>query len=389
MILNVVKVGEESFSSLRKGSFVQQNPTRRRLFAVLSRALPSVFLGAVVSALLPFSSGAYGQTQAAGGQASESAVVNVYSSRHYDVDKEINDAFTKATGIRVNVVSVKEAAQLVERMKAEGKRSPADVLMTVDVGNLQVAKSAGLFGKLKSSTVTDGVPAHLRDSDDEWTAVSFRARVIAYDKSKIKEGEITSYEDLADPKWKGRVLVRSSNHVYNQSLAASLVTALGEEKTESWARGVTQNLARKPEGGDTDQLKAIAAGRGQIAVVNSYYAGRLLASNTDEDKKTMQNIALLFPNQGDRGTHVNVSGVGLVKNAPHAAAARKYIDFWLSKESQSKIANAMFEFPAVVGVEPAPVVKAFGSPKFDTVPLSKVAANSPTAIRILDKAGWR
>lgn len=367
---------------------MQKNQPRRRFLSLLR----SVAVATGMCALLPVS--LFGGSQAlaqtgAKPAASETAVVNVYSSRHYDVDKEINDAFTKATGIRVNVVSVKEAAQLVERLKAEGKRSPADVLMTVDVGNLQLAKTAGLFGKLGSDAVNKGVASHLRDADDEWTAVSFRARVIAYDKTKIKVDEISRYEDLADPKWKGRVLVRSSNHVYNQSLAASLVTALGEEKTESWAKGITANLARKPEGGDTDQLKAIAAGRGHLAIVNSYYAGRLLASTKEEDKAVMQNIALLFPNQADRGTHVNVSGVGLVKTAPNAAAARKYIDFWLSKESQEKIANAMYEFPALTGVEPAPVVKAFGSPKFDTVPLSKVAANSPTAIRILDRAGWR
>jgi len=341
--------------------------------------------------------GAFAQPAPATSPASTSStgVVNVYSSRHYDVDTEINDAFTKATGIKVNLVSVKEAAQLVERMKAEGKKSPADVLMTVDVGNLYAAQAAGLFRKLDSKVVQDGVPANLRDTAGEWTAVTFRARVIAYDKTKVKDGEITTYENLADPKWKGRVLVRSSNHVYNQSLAASLMTASGEKKAEEWARGVTANLARKPEGGDTDQLKAIAAGRGQLAIVNSYYAARLLASEKTEDKKVMQNIGILFPNQSDRGTHVNVSGAGITKGAPNAEAARKYIEFWLSAESQAKMANSMHEFPAVKGIESSAALKsltatqAAGAPKFDEVLLSKVAANTPAAIRLMDKAGWR
>ena len=338
--------------------------------------LASIVLGSVVSA-------------AASHLAFAEEVVNVYSSRHYEVDKEIDDAFAKATGIKVNVVNVKEAAQLIERLKAEGKKSPADVLMTTDVGNIQAAQAAGLFQKLASPVVEKGVPTHLRDSNGEWTAVTVRARVIAIDKTKIKDGEIKTYEDLADPKWKGKMLVRSSNHVYNQSLAASIVTASGEKKAEDWARGVTANLARKPEGGDTDQLKAIAAGRGQIAIVNSYYAARLLGSDKAEDKKIMENISILFPNQSDRGTHINVSGAGIVKHAPNASAARKYIEFWLSAQSQAKLASSLHEYPALKGVETSAAVKGFGTPTFDAVSLSKIAGNTPVAIRLMDKAGWR
>jgi iron(III) transport system substrate-binding protein len=274
-------------------------------------------------------------------------------------------------------------------MKAEGKKSPADVLMTVDVGNLYAAQSAGLFQKLGLPVVEKTVPANLRDTGDEWTAVSFRARVIAFDKTKVKPEDVKSYADLANPKFKGKLLVRSSNHVYNQSLAASLVVADGEPKAEAWMRGVTANLARKPEGGDTDQLKAIAAGRGQVAIVNSYYAARLIASDKPEDKKVMENIGLAFPEQGGRGTHVNVSGIGLAKNAPNAAAARKYLEFWLSPESQAKMAASMHEYPAVTGVEPSVAVKSLGAWKFDTSPLSKIASATPVSIRLLDKAGWR
>jgi iron(III) transport system substrate-binding protein len=315
--------------------------------------------------------------------------INVYSSRHYEVDKEINEAFTKATGIKVKVVSVKEAAQLMERMKAEGKRSPADVLMTVDVGNLYAAKKADLFQKLSLPEAQAKVPAHLRDGDDLWVGLTFRARVIAYQKDKVKPEEVATYESLSDPKWKNRLLVRSSNHVYNQSLTASLVQAQGEAKAEDWAKGITANLARKPEGGDTDQIKAIAAGRGDLAIVNSYYAARLLASEKSEDKKLMEKIGLSFPNQSDRGTHINVSGMGIAKHAPQPEAARQYVAFWLGEQAQTLLAQQNFEYPVVKGVEPTEQVKKLGTPKFDDVPLTKVAEQTPVAIRVLDRAGWR
>ena len=316
-------------------------------------------------------------------------VVNVYSSRHYEVDQEVNDAFTKATGIQVNLVAMKEAGQILERLKAEGKNSPADVLLTVDFGNLSAASTAGLLGKLNSEVVEKKVPAALRDEGNEWTSIAFRARVIAFDKTKIKAGEIKDYEDLAKAQWKGKVLVRSSNHIYNQSLTASILKANGEASTEDWAKKVTENLARKPEGGDTDQLKGIAAGRGQIAIVNSYYAGRLLGSSKPEDKKIMENIELVFPNQSGRGTHINVSGAGILKNSPHAPAARKYIEFWLSPEIQAKLSNVMYEFPVIKGAELSPVLKSFGAPKFDSASLTQLALQAPLAVRILDRAGWR
>lgn len=315
--------------------------------------------------------------------------LNVYSSRHYDVDKKVNDAFTQKTGIKVNLVSVTEATQLIERMKAEGKRSPADVLLTVDVGNLQRAVDADLFRKLGSPVVKQKVPASLRDDKDLWTAISFRARVLVYNKDKVKAEDLSTYEDLASAKWKGRLLVRTSNHVYNQSLAASLLTAHDPKKVEEWVKGIADNLARKPQGGDTDQIKAVAGGVGDVAIVNSYYVARLLASTEPADKKVMESIGVFFPNQSDRGTHVNVSGIGVGKYAKNVTQARKYIEFLLSPEVQEMLSQENKEYPAVPGAAVAAEVKGFGEPKFDKVSLSKIGANTPAAIRLMDQAGWR
>lgn len=315
--------------------------------------------------------------------------LNVYSSRHYDVDSKINEAFTKKTGIKVNVVSVKEAAQLVERMKAEGKRSPADVLMTVDVGNVQRAKEADLFRKIDSPLVKKQVAPSLRDDGDLWTAISFRARVLVYSKGKVKEKDLTTYEDLADPKWKGRLLSRTSTHVYNQSLAASLLAAHDPPTVEKWVKGVAGNLARKPQGGDTDQIKAVAGGVGDVAIVNSYYVARMLGSKDEADRKVMEKVGVFFPNQGDRGAHVNVSAVGIAKHAKNVAEARKYIEFLLSPEVQEMLSTENKEYPAVTGAPVAPEVRAFGEKKFDRTSLSKIAAQTPTAVRLMDQAGWR
>jgi iron(III) transport system substrate-binding protein len=326
---------------------------------------------------------------AAGGAGAAEPELNVYSSRHYDVDKKMNEAFTQKTGIKINLVSVTEASQLIERMKAEGKRGPADVLLTVDVGNLQRAVDADLFRKIGSPLVKQKVPASLRDDKDLWTAITFRARVLVYNKEKVKPEELSTYEDLASAKWKGRLLVRTSNHVYNQSLAASLIAAHGDKEVETWAKGVTENLARKPQGGDTDQIKAVAAGVGDVAVVNSYYVARLLASTSEDDKKVMDKVGIFLPNQGDRGTHVNVSGIGIAKHAKNVAQARKYIEFLLSPEIQEMLSQDNKEYPVVPGVAPAVEVKGFGDPKFDKIGLSKIGAKTPAAIKLMDQAGWR
>jgi iron(III) transport system substrate-binding protein len=315
--------------------------------------------------------------------------LNVYSSRHYDVDARINEAFTRQTGIKVNLVAVKEAAQLVERMKAEGKRSPADVLMTVDVGNLYRAKEAALFRKIGSPLVERVVPASLRDDGDLWTAISFRARVLVYNKEKVKPKDLSTYEDLAGPPWKGRLLSRSSNHVYNQSLAASLIAARGPQSAEQWIRGVAANMARKPQGGDTDQIRAVAAGVGDVAIVNTYYVARLLGSQEEADRKVMEKVAIFFPNQADRGAHVNVSGVGIARYARNVDQARRYIEFLLSPAVQQMLSAENKEYPVVTGTPVAPEVRGFGEPKFDRTSLTSIAAQTPAAVRLMDQAGWR
>lgn len=317
------------------------------------------------------------------------ADVNVYSSRHYPVDEEIFSKFTKSTGIKVNHVQVKEAGQLIERLKLEGQKSPADLLFTVDIGNLYRATEAELLQPTNSEVLKKKVPGSLRDPGNLWFAFTQRARVIAYNKNKVKPEEIKRYEDLAQPKWKGRVLVRTSAHVYNQSLIASLLQASNEKLTEQWVTGVTTNLARKPQGGDTDQLKALAQGLGDVAVVNSYYASRLLSSKDPEEKKIMENIGLIFPNQNDRGTHVNVSGGGMTKSAKNKAEAQKLLEFFVSDEIQQLLAEKNQEYPVVAGVEGPVGLKDYKNPKFDSTLLSKIGEHTPIAVRMTDKSGWR
>lgn len=317
------------------------------------------------------------------------ADVNVYSSRHYPIDEEIFNKFTAVTGIKVNHVQVKEAGQLIERLKLEGDKSPADVLFTVDIGNLYRAADAGVLQPALSTVLNKQVPETLRDPKGLWFAVTQRARVIAYNKNKVKPDEVKRYEDLADVKWKGRVVVRTSNHVYNQSLIASIIHSSNEKTAEKWIQAVTNNLARKPQGGDTDQLKAIAQGMGDVAIVNSYYAGKLISSKNPEEQKVMKDIALVFPNQGDRGTHVNVSGGGLTKSAKNKAEGIKLLEFFVSDEVQKMLAEANQEYPVVAGIDVPSGLKEYGKPKFDQTNLSQIANKTPSAVRLADKSGWR
>lgn len=317
------------------------------------------------------------------------ADVNVYSSRHYPVDEEIFKKFTATTGVKVNHVQVKEAGQLIERLKLEGDKSPADVLFTVDIGNLYRAAEAGVLQPASSTILTKQIPETLRDPKGLWFAVTQRARVIAYNKNKVKPDEIKRYEDLADAKWKGRIVVRTSNHVYNQSLIASFIHSSNEKTTENWIQAITNNLARKPQGGDTDQLKAIAQGMGDVAIVNSYYASKLISSKDPEEQKIMKDIALVFPNQSDRGTHINVSGGGLTQSAKNKAEGIKLLEFFVSEDAQKMLAEANQEYPVVAGIDVPSGLKAYGKPKFDETNLTKIANQTPTAVRLADKSGWR
>ncbi len=315
--------------------------------------------------------------------------VNLYTTRHYDGDIELTKSFEAATGIKVNMVQIKEASQLIARAIQEAKNPKADLLITADIGNLTKAAAGGVFGALDSKVIEQTVPAHLRDPSGKWTGLAMRARVIAYNPTKVTEDTIARIEDLANPRFKGKLLVRSSSHVYNQSLAATLLAASGPEGLRKWAQGVTANLARKPQGGDTDQIKALATGEGDVAIVNSYYAARLLASEDPKDKAIMDKVRLKFPNQNDRGTHLNISGGGIMLNAKNQNNARKFLEYLVSQDAQKIFALASKEYPVRTDVAAHPTLATFGTPKFDSDGLGKIGKNSPEALRILDEVGWR
>jgi iron(III) transport system substrate-binding protein len=314
--------------------------------------------------------------------------VNVYSARHYKSDQLLFDAFTKQTGIKVNVIEG-DVGPLLQRLQSEGRNSPADLFITADVGNLWRAEEAGALQPVKSAVLDETIPAHLRDPNGQWYGLSQRARILVYNKEKVQPAEIATYESLADPKWKGRILVRTSSHVYNQSLIASMIAANGPEKTEQWVRAVAANLARPPKGGDTDQIKAVAAGEGDVAISNSYYFARLASSDKPEDKAVVAKLGIVFPNQGDRGTHVNISGAGVTKYAPHRDSAIKLLEFLVTPESQKVFAEGNNEYPVRSGVPAAPVVASWGSFKGDPVGAATIGKYQPDAVKIADRAGWR
>lgn len=314
--------------------------------------------------------------------------VNLYSSRHYDTDEALYTNFTKKTGIRVNRLEARED-ELLQRMKAEGDKSPADVLITVDAGRLWRAQEMDLLQPTKSAVLDKAIPAHLREPHGYWFGFSKRARIFVVNKTKVKPGDIARYEDLADPKWKGKILIRSSTNVYNQSLAGSMLATLGEAGAEAWARGVVANFARAPKGGDTDQIKAVAAGEGDVAVSNTYYFARLLGSSKAEDKAVVANLAVIFPNQGDRGTHVNVSGAGVAKYAPNKANAVKFLEYLASKEAQEYFAKGNYEFPVVGGVGLHPVIQSWAEFKEDALNVAVFGRNNAEALKIMDRAGWK
>lgn len=314
--------------------------------------------------------------------------LNLYSSRHYDTDDQLYEGFRQATGIRVNVVEA-EADQLIERIKSEGQNSPADLLMTVDAGRLWRAEQEGLFQPVTSTTLTNAIPAALRHPDGLWFGLTKRARVIMYNKTVVNPRDLSTYEDLVDPKWRGRILVRSSTNIYSQSLVGSLIAAHGVAQTETWARGLVANFARNPEGGDTDQIKAAAAGLGDIAIANTYYLARLIKSDKREDRQVAETMGVFFPNQGDRGTHVNISGAGVVKTAPNREAAIQFLEYLVSPAAQAIFAQSNNEYPVVEGVALDSVVAGFGQFKADPLNAAVFGRNNPEALRITDRAGWK
>lgn len=311
--------------------------------------------------------------------------VNIYSYREPGLIAPLMDAFTKKTGIKANIVFAKDG--LTERVKAEGANSPVDVLLAVDIARLAEAKEAGIAQPVKSAEVDKDIPAAYRDPEGEWIGLSQRARVVYASRDRVKQDTI-SYEELADPKWKGRICMRSGQHTYNTGMLASIIAHSGEAKAEAWAKGLKANLARKPAGGDRDQAKSIFAGECDIAIGNTYYMAAMETSDKPEQKEWAKSIKLLFPNAADRGTHVNISGAILAKHAPNKAAGVKLIEFLASDEGQRIYAEIVNEYPLKDGVKVSDRVNAWGPLKADKLPLADVARNRKKASEIMDKVGF-
>ncbi len=314
--------------------------------------------------------------------------LNLYSSRHYQTDDALYDNFTEQTGIKINRIEGKGDA-LIERIIAEGDNSPADVLLTVDAARLWRADQAGLFQPTDSGVLNEAIPENLRHPDGHWFGFSTRARLIYINKDKVEEGLISNYEDLTSPELKGRVCIRSSSNVYNQSLLSSIIAAQGEAVAKDWATGVVGNFARDPAGGDTDQIRSVAAGECDVAVANSYYFVRLMRSDKAEDQAVVESVGWIFPNQGDRGTHVNVSGAGVLKNAPNQEAAVKFLEYLASPEAQSYFADGNNEYPVVNGVPASSPVTSLGDFKADSLSIAVIGENQPAAQKVFDEAGWK
>ncbi|MEW5972236.1 MAG: Fe(3+) ABC transporter substrate-binding protein [Pseudomonadota bacterium] len=318
----------------------------------------------------------------------QAAEVNVYSGRGEALIKPLLDTFSKETGIKVNLVSGKDDA-LIERLKAEGAQSPADVLMTADAGRLHRAKAAGVLQAVDSPSLNAAIPATYRDPGNQWFGLTLRARVIVYAPERVKREELSTYEDLADPRWKGRVCMRSSDSIYNQSLTASLIAHDGEAATLDWAKDVVANLARPPKGGDRDQIKAIAAGECDVSLVNTYYLAGMQNAEEPAEREAAAKVAVFWPNQKDRGAHVNVSGAGITAAAKNVAEARKLLEFLVSDEAQRWYAEVNQEYPVRLGIAVSPTLRAMGEFKADALPLARLGELNAQAVRLLDRAGWR
>jgi iron(III) transport system substrate-binding protein len=344
----------------------------------------SIVLTAVAAAL-----GA--QTQAL----AQDKVLNLYSARHYQTDEVMYDTFTKTTGIKINRVDADDAG-IIARLRAEGAASPADVIMLVDAARLATADTQGLFQPIKSAKLDAAIPANLRASATAdgvtWTGFSTRARVIVYDPARVKAEDVATYEQLANPKLKGMVCTRSGSHPYNLSLFSTVVERLGDQKGEAWLKGVVDNMARAPKGGDTDQIKGVASGECGVALTNTYYMARLIKSTKPEDKAVVDKVRVMFPNQGTSGTHVNIAGAGVAKHAKNRDNAVLFMEFLSSPYAQDYFANGNNEFPTVKGLKiDNPAIRAMGGDGFkaETVPLGVVAKNMTKVQQMLDRVGYK
>jgi iron(III) transport system substrate-binding protein len=344
-----------------------------------SRCLISSITGGIAAALL-FS--------VPPGVAAADEEVNLYSARKEELIKPLLDRFTEQTGIKVNMVTDK-AETLLKRLESEGINSPADLLVTVDAGNLYRAKEAGVTQPIESQVLVEAIPEAYRDPEGHWFGLSLRARPILYVEGKVDPASLSTYEALADPAWKGRICIRSSDNIYNQSMVASMIAADGVDATETWAKGLVANMARPPKGGDRDQIAAAAAGQCDIAIANTYYLAGMLTSGDQSQVDAAQVMRVFWPNQEGRGAHVNVSGIAMTHSAKNKEAAVKLAEFLVSPESQAWYAEVNGEFPVLTGAEVSELLQSWGEFKADDLQLSKLGEFGPDAVRLMDRAGWK
>lgn len=314
--------------------------------------------------------------------------VNLYSARKEKLIKPLLDNFTKETGIKVNLVTAK-AGPLLKRLETEGINTPADLFITVDAGRLHKAKVADLLQPVQSEALNKAVPKEYRDPEGYWFGLSLRARPIFYLKSQVKPEELSTYEALADDKWKDRICVRSSGNIYNQSLVASMIANIGEEKTQIWANKLIKNLSRKPKGGDRDQIKAVAAGECDLTIANTYYYGKMLHGRDESQQDAANAVAIFWPNQAGRGAHVNVSGIGVTKAAKNKANAIKLMEFLTTQKSQKWYAEVNYEYPVRTETDWSDTLVSWGKFKADSLNLSKLGELNGDAVKVVDKAGWK
>jgi iron(III) transport system substrate-binding protein len=325
---------------------------------------------------------------AASSHAFAAGEVNIYSARQEVLIKPLLDQFTARTGIKVNLVAG-SADALIQRLQSEGINSPADVLLTVDAGNLNRAKEMGLFQPVRSERLEKAVPAAYRDPAGHWFGLSMRARPIMYAKDRVNPTDLTTYQDLADPRWKGKVCVRSSSNVYNQSMVAAMIAEQGAPAAEAWARGLVANFARPPQGGDRDQIKALAAGQCAVALVNTYYLGGMLNASQADERDAAAKVAILWPNQKEHGVHVNVSGAGVTRHAKNRDNALHLLEFLVGEEAQRWYAEANYEYPVRPGTPVSETLASWGTFKADELNLAVLGEHNPEAVRLMDRAGWR
>ncbi len=314
--------------------------------------------------------------------------VNIYSERKEELIRPLLDKFTTETGIKVNLVTG-EGDALIKRLEIEGKDSPADLLLATDVARLYRAKSLELLQPVQSDILVNAIPANFRDGEGYWYGLSLRSRVIVYAKARVRPEQLSTYEAMTKPEWKGKVCVRSSSNPYNQSLVASMIARMGVEATEAWASGLVQNFARTPKGGDRDQIKAVAVGECDIALVNTYYLGGMSHSEVVDEKQAAEKVALFWPNQSDRGAHFNISGAGLTRAAKHQDAAVKLLEFLAGDEAQAWYAEMNFEFPVKSGIAVGETLQQWGNYIADDINLDQLGQYNAEAVRLMDRAGWK